>query len=528
MKGCGCKATDNRAMGLAAPWYRRDETSVESSIPCSHGGRALVVKGAEEVENAKSNSKYQDEAKGQKPKNFIRPPSNLALSTTKRMGKVKYPSSLTYLAEELCIGSLNGPSERQRKCVAVEHTRCFRRSIRGGADLDRPYHPRTTALTKAGFPLPFSDPSTHPGCPLCEKHSSPPSPRCFASATPYKSLGDPTDRAQIETADSVPPCNLSLAPFCRVRRLPCSSSVTIHGRGSGERVPRGADPRRPVLAVRHLRKSVRDHIQVPAADHADRKGRIRHRLILRGLKYIHSAKVIHRDLKPSNLLLNANCDLKICDFGLARPTSENDIMTEYVVTRWYRAPELLLNSTDYTAAIDMWSVGCIFMELMNRKPLFPGRDHMHQMRLITELIGTPTESELEFILNEDARRYMRHLPRYPRQSFATLYPHINPVAIDLIERMLTFDPTKRITELWEISDVVVLSHSFAYFGFFSIDSAVEEALDHPYLERLHDIADEPTCTEPFSFDFEQHALTEDQMKELIYKEAIAFNPAYKF
>ncbi|KAJ8484664.1 hypothetical protein OPV22_017149 [Ensete ventricosum] len=224
--------------------------------------------------------------------------------------------------------------------------------------------------------------------------------------------------------------------------------------------------------------------------------------ILRGLKYIHSAKVIHRDLKPSNLLLNANCDLKICDFGLARPTSENDIMTEYVVTRWYRAPELLLNSTDYTAAIDMWSVGCIFMELMNRKPLFPGRDHMHQMRLITELIGTPTESELEFILNEDARRYMRHLPRYPRQSFATLYPHINPVAIDLIERMLTFDPTKRIT--------------------------VEEALDHPYLERLHDIADEPTCTEPFSFDFEQHALTEDQMKELIYKEAIAFNPAYKF
>ena len=113
--------------------------------------------------------------------------------------------------------------------------------------------------------------------------------------------------------------------------------------------------------------------------------------ILRGLKYIHSANVIHRDLKPSNLLLNANCDLKICDFGLARPTSENDIMTEYVVTRWYRAPELLLNSTDYTAAIDVWSVGCIFMELMNRQPLFPGRDHMHQMRLITEVRWTDSE-----------------------------------------------------------------------------------------------------------------------------------------
>lgn len=108
--------------------------------------------------------------------------------------------------------------------------------------------------------------------------------------------------------------------------------------------------------------------------------------ILRGLKYIHSANVIHRDLKPSNLLLNANCDLKICDFGLARPNTENEFMTEYVVTRWYRAPELLLNSSDYTAAIDVWSVGCIYMELMNRKPLFPGKDHVHQMRLLTEVI----------------------------------------------------------------------------------------------------------------------------------------------
>lgn len=107
--------------------------------------------------------------------------------------------------------------------------------------------------------------------------------------------------------------------------------------------------------------------------------------ILRGLKYIHSANVLHRDLKPSNLLLNANCDLKICDFGLARPTAENEFMTEYVVTRWYRAPELLLNSSDYTAAIDVWSVGCIFMELMNRKPLFAGKDHVHQMRLLTEV-----------------------------------------------------------------------------------------------------------------------------------------------
>ncbi|RCV45314.1 hypothetical protein SEVIR_9G448200v4 [Setaria viridis] len=224
--------------------------------------------------------------------------------------------------------------------------------------------------------------------------------------------------------------------------------------------------------------------------------------ILRGLKYIHSANVIHRDLKPSNLLLNANCDLKICDFGLARPSSESDMMTEYVVTRWYRAPELLLNSTDYSAAIDVWSVGCIFMELINRQPLFPGRDHMHQMRLITEVIGTPTDEELGFIRNEDARKYMRHLPQFPRRPFASLFPRVQPVALDLIERMLTFNPLQRIT--------------------------VEEALDHPYLERLHDIADEPICTDPFSFDFEQQALTEDQMKQLIFNEAIEMNPNFRY
>ncbi|CAA6661154.1 unnamed protein product [Spirodela intermedia] len=222
--------------------------------------------------------------------------------------------------------------------------------------------------------------------------------------------------------------------------------------------------------------------------------------ILRGLKYIHSAKVLHRDLKPSNLLLNANCDLKICDFGLARTTSETDFMTEYVVTRWYRAPELLLNSSEYTAAIDVWSVGCIFMELMERKPLFPGRDHVHQLRLLMELIGTPNENDLGCV-NENARRYLRQLPHHARQSFPEKFPRVHRAAIDLVERMLTFDPRQRIT--------------------------VEEALAHPYLATLHDISDEPVCPSSFSFDFEQHALTEDQMRELIYWEALAFNPEYQ-
>ncbi|MBZ6375836.1 MAG: protein kinase [Kocuria palustris] len=101
---------------------------------------------------------------------------------------------------------------------------------------------------------------------------------------------------------------------------------------------------------------------------------------LRALKAMHSANVLHRDLKPSNLLLNANCDLKVCDFGLARSAASTDdnsgFMTEYVATRWYRAPEIMLTFKEYTKAIDVWSVGCILAEMLSGKPLFPGKDCM--------------------------------------------------------------------------------------------------------------------------------------------------------
>ncbi|KAA3469362.1 Mitogen-activated protein kinase 4 [Gossypium australe] len=215
--------------------------------------------------------------------------------------------------------------------------------------------------------------------------------------------------------------------------------------------------------------------------------------ILRGLKYVHSANVLHRDLKPSNLFLNANCDLKIGDFGLARTTSETDFMTEYVVTRWYRAPELLLNCSEYTAAIDIWSVGCILGEIMSREPLFPGKDYVHQLRLITELIGSPDDSSLGFLRSDNARRYVRQLPQYPRQNFSSRFPNMSPGAIDLLEKMLIFDPHRRIT--------------------------VDEALCHPYLAPLHDINEEPVCPRPFSFDFEQPSFTEENIKELIYRES---------
>ncbi|KAG0447019.1 hypothetical protein HPP92_028532 [Vanilla planifolia] len=220
--------------------------------------------------------------------------------------------------------------------------------------------------------------------------------------------------------------------------------------------------------------------------------------VLRGLKYVHSANVLHRDLKPSNLLLNANCDLKIGDFGLARTTSETDFMTEYVVTRWYRAPELLLNCSEYTAAIDIWSIGCILGEIVTREPLFPGKDYVQQLRLITELIGSPDESSLGFLRSDNARRYVRQLPQYAKQQFSFRFPTMSPGAVDLLQRMLVFDPSKRIT--------------------------VDEALCHPYLASLHDINDEPICSAPFNFEFEHPSYTEENIKELIYRESLKFNP----
>ncbi|KAG6788290.1 hypothetical protein POTOM_004352 [Populus tomentosa] len=220
--------------------------------------------------------------------------------------------------------------------------------------------------------------------------------------------------------------------------------------------------------------------------------------LLRGLKYVHSANVLHRDLKPSNLLLNSNCDLKIGDFGLARTTSETDFMTEYVVTRWYRAPELLLNCSEYTAAIDIWSVGCILGEILTREPLFPGKDYVHQLRLITELIGSPDDASLGFLRSNNARRYVRQLPQYKKKIFSATFPNMSPGAVDLLEKMLVFDPNNRIT--------------------------VDEALCHQYLSSLHDINDEPVCPRPFHFDFEQPSCTEEHIKELIWRESMKFNP----
>ncbi|KAI9596268.1 mitogen-activated protein kinase spm1 [Syncephalis fuscata] len=193
--------------------------------------------------------------------------------------------------------------------------------------------------------------------------------------------------------------------------------------------------------------------------------------ILRGLKFIHTANVLHRDLKPAT----------ICDFGLARGYDDNPeenagFMTEYVATRWYRAPEIMLNFHSYTKAIDIWSVGCIFAEMLGGKPLFKGRDYVDQLNQILGILGTPDEQTLCCVGSERAQVYIRSLRPMPKISFAQMYPNAAPDALDLLESLLQFDPNKRPT--------------------------VEEALKHPFLATYHDENDEHACPRMFDFSFE--------------------------
>jgi mitogen-activated protein kinase 1/3 len=137
--------------------------------------------------------------------------------------------------------------------------------------------------------------------------------------------------------------------------------------------------------------------------------------ILRTLYYLHSANVIHRDIKPSNVLINEDCTIKLCDFGLSRNIREQDLsLTEYVVTRYYRAPEVMLSSHQYSKSIDIWSAGCTFAELLSKNYLFPGDNYLTQIKLIIEALGSPSNEDLEFIANQHAKNYVlsfKHVPK---------------------------------------------------------------------------------------------------------------------
>ncbi|KAI9459677.1 kinase-like protein [Lactarius psammicola] len=214
-----------------------------------------------------------------------------------------------------------------------------------------------------------------------------------------------------------------------------------------------------------------------------------------GLSTVHSAGVVHRDLKPSNILVNENCDLKICDFGLAR--IQDPQMTGYVSTRYYRAPEIMLTWQKYDVAVDIWSTGCIFAEMLEGKPLFPGKDHVNQFSIITELLGTPPDDVIETICSENTLRFVQSLPKRQRVPFSEKLRCNDESALDLLEKMLVFDPRKRIN--------------------------ATECLSHEYVSPYHDPTDEPVAAEKFDWSFNDADLPVDSWKVMMYAEILEFH-----
>ncbi|KAL5736690.1 hypothetical protein ACOSQ2_031478 [Xanthoceras sorbifolium] len=227
--------------------------------------------------------------------------------------------------------------------------------------------------------------------------------------------------------------------------------------------------------------------------------------MLRALKYMHTANVYHRDLKPKNILANANCKLKVCDFGLARvafsDTPTTVFWTDYVATRWYRAPELCGSFfSKYTPAIDIWSIGCIFAEVLTGKPLFPGKSVVHQLDLITDLLGTPPSETIVGVRNEKARKYLMEMRKKPPVPFSQKFPNVDPLALRLLQRLIAFDPKDRPT--------------------------AEEALADPYFKGLAKIEREPCCQHisKLEFEFERRRVTKEDIRELIYREILEYHP----
>ncbi|WBW72802.1 cyclin-dependent protein kinase Cdk1/Cdc2 [Schizosaccharomyces osmophilus] len=166
--------------------------------------------------------------------------------------------------------------------------------------------------------------------------------------------------------------------------------------------------------------------------------------LVNGVNFCHSRRIIHRDLKPQNLLIDKEGNLKLADFGLARSFGvplRN--YTHEIVTLWYRAPEVLLGSRHYSTGVDIWSVGCIFAEMIRRTPLFPGDSEIDEIFKIFQVLGTPNEEVWPGVtLLQD---YKSTFPRWKRVDLHRVIPNGEETAIELLSAMLVYDPAHRIS-----------------------------------------------------------------------------------
>uniref|UniRef100_A0A452FUB9 mitogen-activated protein kinase n=1 Tax=Capra hircus TaxID=9925 RepID=A0A452FUB9_CAPHI len=187
---------------------------------------------------------------------------------------------------------------------------------------------------------------------------------------------------------------------------------------------------------------------------------------------------------------------EILDFGLARHTDVE--MTGYVVTRWYRAPEVILSWMRYNQTVDIWSVGCIMAEMLTGKTLFKGKDYLDQLTQILKVTGVPGAEFVQKLNDKAAKSYIQSLPQSPRKDFSQLFPRASPQATDLLEKMLELDVDKRLT--------------------------ASQALAHPFFEPFRDPEEETEAQQPLEDSLERERLTVDEWKQHIYKEIVNFSP----